>query len=125
VRAATKLCEWGFDIEYGVEKHQPPEAAVSVLTDLLALPAAVAALRAEVAEVKALLQGVQASLPPTLVTITDAAQRLGLTNRTVRRMLAAKKLRSIRIGETVRVDLSSIQAALKTIAALSPSEDSR
>jgi excisionase family DNA binding protein len=66
----------------------------------------------ELAAIRAEIETIRRSLPPTLMSVADAASRLGLSTRTVRRMVTARKLRSIRFGETIRVDLSSIQEIL-------------
>jgi excisionase family DNA binding protein len=87
-------------------------AAVTALTDLLALPEQVAQLRAEVAELKEMLRALHVALPPSVVSIAEAALKLGFNQRSVRRMLAEGRLRSVRVGGRVRIDLASVQEAL-------------
>lgn len=48
------------------------------------------------------------------LTIREAAQALGVSERTVRRAVAAGKLRVVRIGRCVRVPQDSISALLST-----------
>lgn len=45
-------------------------------------------------------------------TIREAAQALGVSERTVRRAIAAGKLRVVRIGRCVRVPSDSVSALL-------------
>ncbi len=46
------------------------------------------------------------------LTIREAAQTLGVSERTIRRAIAARKLRVVRIGRCVRVPQDSISALL-------------
>jgi excisionase family DNA binding protein len=46
------------------------------------------------------------------LSITDTATHLGMTERTVRSMLADGRLRGYRIGRTIRIARADIEAAL-------------
>ena len=65
------------------------------------------------------MRKVDARLPPQLVSIREAASVLGCSTATVRRKLGNGELASVRLGHTVRVDLSKLVALDgKDIAAL-------
>ena len=51
--------------------------------------------------------------PQQLITVTAAADRLGLDDRTIRRYIADGKLRGYRVGtKLVRVDLTDVEALI-------------
>ena len=52
------------------------------------------------------------TVQPLAFTIREAAHRLGVSERTVRRAIAAGKLRVVRLGRCVRVPLDSLSALL-------------
>lgn len=78
---------------------------------LLTIPTELAALRQELARVNEQLSEISERLPSSLVSVRDAAERLGVSTKTIRRMVAAGEIRSARIGHAVRVDLASAPAA--------------
>lgn len=57
-----------------------------------------------------------ATKPPPMtrqyISQVDAARLLGVTDRTVRNMLADGRLRGYRLGRTIRLKLSEVEAAL-------------
>jgi excisionase family DNA binding protein len=62
-------------------------------------------LLAEIAEIKALLhEQVSADVETKLITVRDAAARLGCGEETVRRMVKSGKLKCKRIGNQIRLD---------------------
>jgi len=71
---------------------------------LRSLVAEVAALRAEVASLRS-------TLPPALVTLAEAAERLGVSVRTLRRRVKDGTLPVRRIGRSLRVDLDALRPA--------------
>jgi len=87
-------------------------AITTVMEAILSIPSELQGMRAEIAELRRQISVLQAVQPLSIVTVPEAAERLGVTVRTVRRMLKEGRLKSVRIGNRVRVDLSSVQAAL-------------
>jgi len=87
-------------------------AIATVMESVLSIPAALEAMAGEIAELRRQISVLQAVQPLAIVTVPEAAERLGVTQRTVRRMLKTGRLKSVRIGNRVRVDLSTIQSAL-------------
>lgn len=81
----------------------------AAVSDLLRMPSELAALRAEVAELRAELTAVRRALPPALVSVTVAAERLGVSVVTVRRMVKKGELPSVRVGGSIRVDLAALR----------------
>jgi excisionase family DNA binding protein len=79
---------------------------VAGLAALLQLPVDVQALRGEVAQVRAALDQLRRALPPALLSVPDAARALGVAPITVRRMIRSGKLAHVRIGRSVKVDLT-------------------
>jgi excisionase family DNA binding protein len=63
---------------------------------------------AELRRVTAELEALRRALPPQLVSMPEAAKRLGVSLATVRRRVRDLSLPSRRIGRTVRVDLSTL-----------------
>jgi len=84
----------------------------TLLETLLAIPASLEAMAAEIAELRKQISVLQAVQPLAIVTVPEAAERLGVTQRTVRRMLREGRLKSVRVGNRVRVDLGTVKAAL-------------
>lgn len=95
-------------------KDQPRLGLVVTMAveTLLSIPASIEALKQEIADLKRQISVLQAVQPLAIVTVPEAAERLNVTQRTVRRMLKEGRLKSVRIGNRVRVDLSTVQAAL-------------
>jgi excisionase family DNA binding protein len=74
------------------------------------LPALVQALVKKVEALMAEVRGLREALPPSLVSVKTAAERLELSESTVRRMVDAKQLRSMKVGGSVRIDLRGVVA---------------
>lgn len=72
------------------------------------IEAHVSPVLAELRRVTAELEALRKALPPQLVSMPEAAKRLGVSLATVRRRVADRSLPSRRIGRTVRVDLSGL-----------------
>jgi excisionase family DNA binding protein len=83
-------------------------ALYTAIEAVLGLPAEIAHLRAEVSLLRAEVERLRQSQAPVLVTVKEAAQRLSVTPRTVRRYIEQGKLRSVQFGDTPRVDLGSL-----------------
>ncbi len=71
--------------------------------------AAVAPLVAEVEHLAAEVARLREALPPQLVSIEDAAERLGLSGRTVRRRVRDGSIPVRRVGRRVLVDLGALR----------------
>jgi excisionase family DNA binding protein len=74
-----------------------------------AVAASVTPLFAELRRISAELETLRRALPPQLVTLPEAAQRLGLSLATVRRRVKDGSLPSQRIGRSVRVDVGGLR----------------
>jgi len=81
------------------------------IRSILNLPDQVADLQKRLAEVHSLLSMIQMALPPVLVTIDDACRILKISPASARRYVASGRLPSVRIGRSVRIDLSKIRLA--------------
>ena len=87
-------------------------AITTVMEAILSIPLELQGMKAEIAELRRQISVLQAVQPLASVAVPEAAERLGVTQRTVRRMLKSGRLKSVRIGNRVRVDLSTVQSAL-------------
>lgn len=92
----------------------------SGLAALLDVPSAVAALRSEVRALRSEVQALEARLPPSLLGIQDAASRIGVSVCTLRRWIKSRRVRAVRVGRTIRVDVGALLVAAdeSTIATL-------
>jgi excisionase family DNA binding protein len=86
-----------------------PDALGAAFAGLAAMPSGVAELRALLVRVNDRLERIEGRLPPTLVSLDDAAKALSVSRSTCKRMVAAGDLPSIRVGRLVRVDLSAMR----------------
>lgn len=59
----------------------------------------------------------------TLVSLAEAARALGVSERTVRRLVAAGRVPAYRVGAQWRLDLDEVREALRS--AVIPPSDSR
>ena len=73
-----------------------------------AVRAEVAPLQANVARLTAEVEALRRALPPALVTLKEAANRLGLSLSTVRRRVRDGSLPARKVGRCVRVDLGAL-----------------
>lgn len=74
------------------------------------MAAHVTPLLAELRGLRAEVEALRRALPPQLVSMPEAAKRLGVSLATVRRRVRDRSLPSRRIGRSVRVDLSEVRA---------------
>lgn len=90
------------------------------LAALLDIPSAVAALSSDVRALRVEVQALEARLPPSLLGVQEAASRLGISVCTLRRWIKLRRVRAVRVGRTVRVDLGAVLVAADddSIAAL-------
>jgi len=87
-------------------------AASVIMNAFLSVPEKQAQLLTELGARRREVALMQERLPPTLVSVQDAAQRLSVTPKTVRKWVRTGRLRSIRVDEVIRVDLGSITVVL-------------
>lgn len=88
-----------------------PHALAALFSALAEVPARLSALERVEAENAAKLEGVRAALPPALATIPEAAARFKVSVPTMRRWVKRGDVPTVRIGNTVRVDLSRLHGA--------------
>jgi len=69
----------------------------------------VLALQDQVGSLTDAVRSLQRSLPAPLVSVQDAAARLGVSVNTVRRRVKSGDIPSTRIGKVVRVDLTNLR----------------
>lgn len=86
-----------------------PDALGAAFGALASVPTEVAELRALVTGLGAQLARIEERLPPTLVSLDDAAKALSVSRSTCKRLIASGELPSIRVGRLVRVDLSAMR----------------
>lgn len=84
----------------------------SILAALAETPARLAALERSLERAaeatKADLAVIRAALPPTLVTLSEAAQAFKVSPKTMRRWVKSGEVPTVKIGSTVRVDMSRL-----------------
>lgn len=78
----------------------------SNFNDLLELPALMNKVLAELASMREEVTYLRESLPPNLLTIKEAAKRLGVCEKTVRNRIKKGELATVGTGRSTRVDLS-------------------
>lgn len=78
----------------------------SFLGALAEIPVRLAALEQAETEAAAKLESVLAALPPALATVPEAAQAFKVSIPTMRRWVKRGEVPVVKIGNTVRVDLS-------------------
>jgi excisionase family DNA binding protein len=62
---------------------------------------------------------VSSSNPPQnyrLLTVTEVADRLQVSIRTVRRLIASEKIKALRIGRAIRVSPAALDAYMSAVA---------
>lgn len=87
-------------------------ALYAAMHNLLSVTTTINTLRQEIAGLRREVTELRRTTPPVLIPVSDAARRLGLSKKTVRRHIEQGLLRSVRIGNAIRVDLSSLPDAL-------------
>ena len=102
-------------VSFDEKRHIPARESVTAkraspdvagLAALLQLPAELQALRSDVAQLGAAVEQLRRALPPVLLSVSDAANALGVSTVTVRRMVRAGKLAHVRVGRSVKVDMT-------------------
>jgi excisionase family DNA binding protein len=68
-------------------------------------------LSAQVAALTAAVTELAARVPQQLVTVEEAARRVGCSVKTVRRRIASREWPCVRVGRAVRLDLAAILEA--------------
>ncbi len=88
------------------------DAITALVASLAKTPSRLANVERQLEDVAHRLEALRAALPPRrLVTIVEAAATLGISIPTARRWVRVGRLPSLRIGRTVRVDLSRFVVA--------------
>ncbi|HEX3696644.1 MAG TPA: helix-turn-helix domain-containing protein [Polyangia bacterium] len=84
------------------------DALASLFAALAAIPPRLAALERENAETRATMDAIRAALPPALLTVPAAAQAFKVSVPTMRRWVKAGEVPTVKVGNTIRVDLSRL-----------------
>ena len=71
------------------------------------------------------MQNDSAALKPLTVDVAEAAVLLGVSQYSVRRMLASGELRCVRIGTLIRIPMAAVEEFLIRPASRTPSGPSR
>lgn len=71
----------------------------------------VEALRLQVAELTEVVRAIRASMPVQLVDVGQAAAHLGVSPRTLRRMVRAGQVPFRRVGRQLRFELAALRPA--------------
>jgi excisionase family DNA binding protein len=82
------------------------------INSLVGLPRLLADLRDQVAKLRAEVAALREATPPMLVSVDEAARRLGISTWSVRRLIKAGSLVGSKVGGSWRVDLRAITTAL-------------
>ena len=85
-----------------------PEHLAAVFVAMADVPARLAAMERSVANTTDKLESLRAALPPALVTITEAATAFKVSIPTMRRWVKRGEVPTVKIGTTVRVDMSRL-----------------
>jgi excisionase family DNA binding protein len=72
---------------------------------------AVAPLAGQIRELRGEVAALRAVSPPKFGTVADAARILGVSDQTIRRKITLGEILSMRVGRSVRVDISSLRPA--------------
>jgi excisionase family DNA binding protein len=72
------------------------------------IPERMAALERETAAMRNDVGAIREALPPRLISPTDAARCLAVSLPTIRRWMKAGRVPVVKVGNTVRVDLSRL-----------------
>lgn len=87
-----------------------PERITGALAACLDLPARCAAMAAELVALRADVAAIAALLPPVLATVPDAARVMQVSPSTIRRAIRRGEIPIVRVGRSVRVDLTALRA---------------
>ena len=83
-------------------------ALAATFAALAEIPARMAALERVVTDLRAELEVIKTALPPVHKSIPDAAKIFGVSIPTMRRWVKARKVPTVTIESTVRVDMSRL-----------------
>jgi excisionase family DNA binding protein len=81
----------------------------AAVTALLGVPESLADLKASVEALKTEIGSLREVLPSSLVSVPEAAARLGVSVATVRRLVKRGDVVATSVGRSVRVDVASIR----------------
>jgi hypothetical protein len=80
----------------------------TIFAALAEIPARMAAMERVVNELRADMEAINAALPPVHKSIPDAAKIFGVSIPTMRRWVKARKVPTVTVESTVRVDMSRL-----------------
>jgi hypothetical protein len=80
----------------------------AIFAALAEIPARMAAMERVMNELRADMEGIKAALPPVHKSIPDAAKIFGVSIPTMRRWVKARKVPTVTVESTVRVDMSRL-----------------
>jgi len=100
------LCPRGSDVKTDALSV---ERLAHLLNSLLELPGRVEELSDEIRQLQVSVEQMRRALPPALVSIPEAARALALSTATIRRRIKDGSLPSVRVGRSVRIDLSMVR----------------
>lgn len=83
----------------------------SLLDALADIPARQAKLEQQASQILGEIASIERRLPPTLVGVSEAATICGVSIPTIRRWIKGGEIRSIKIGGTLRVDVSRLRGS--------------
>jgi excisionase family DNA binding protein len=83
-------------------------ALATLLAALAEIPSRLAALERASDATRADLAAIRAALPPALLTLPEAAQAFKVSVQTMRRWVKAGAVPTVKVGKTVRVDVSRL-----------------
>ena len=87
------------------------DALAAALTAMMDAPARLAALVRRFEHLETKIDALSAALPPLLVSVTEAAQAFKVSVPTMRRWVRGGNVPTVRVGATVRVDLSRVRGS--------------
>lgn len=85
------------------EEPEEPEDKMSRTGELVVI------LQDQVEQLTVAIRSLERHLPAPLVSVQDAAERLGVSVNTVRRRVKSGHIPSTRIGKAVRIDLTKVR----------------
>jgi excisionase family DNA binding protein len=84
---------------------------IAAVASLMTVPQRLTAVEQQLAAVRDELGAVLKRLPPSLVSLKEAAQHLGVSVATLRRQAKSGRVATVRMGSRLLVDLARITAA--------------
>jgi hypothetical protein len=80
----------------------------AIFAALAEIPARMAAMERVVNDLRADVEGIKAALPPAHKSISEAAKIFGVSIPTMRRWVKKRKVPTVTVENTVRVDMSRL-----------------